>query len=518
MNGNRLLWASAAAAGVTAMLLAAQATSLYGVGINTDSVGYIEDARDIARRGMAFLREDRAVAQPPGYPLVLAGGSLVASMDIVRVARLLSIGCAGLLVVLAALNAGRLTASRSLLVLAPALVALALPVLAVCKMAWSEPLFMVIASLVLTLATFVPLAGAWTVALGLLTGAAFLTRYAGIVLVPTVGAAILCRAREPLGKKWLHAGLYGAVALLPVVLYAVRNRTVSGTFLGDRLPAASGTFLHLVLAARTVSDWFFPGLWRAHPLLGMGLWVSLLLAPGCFRRRIAARFPTVRATVIPHGLFVLSYGGFIVLSSSLVVFDPIDTRLLAPLFPSLAVLLVFVFAPETYGCVRGVAAAALATAMAVLFIAAPGRQMSRDVRRFAREGAGGYSTVAWREGRLMKALCHAPPRGERVFSNAPDALSVLAGLDAEMVPPYRAGYADRRSPVTPETLFRAYPRMDGALIAWFHRKNRPHVFTPKMLAEAGELQLVGRYDDGDLYRMLTTAPECAPWPRRRGGN
>lgn len=466
------------------------ATSRYGAGVNTDSIGYLGLAGDIAERGGEFLGEALAVEQPPGYPAALAGLSRVTGIRPADVARGVGAGCAGIVVGLAALCVGRVTASPWLRGLVPFGVGLAMPMLVVCTMAWSEPLFMALVMAVLVLLSGPSRSPARIVLIGLLTAAAFLTRYAGAVLLPTVGLTVLARRDLSWRERGIRLALFAAVALGPIVLYVLRNREVSGTLLGYRLPAAAGFTGQAVLAARAVVSWSGVGTLQSHPWAALCALAGLGLALAGLGGKDA-----VRAGLLPHAVFVAGYAAFLVWSSSRVLFDPIDTRLMAPIHPSLVVLAAGLLAPEAARRPLGLAV------LALLWFAGPVRATLRGAHERARQGAGGYSAVAWRESPLIRALTLEVPRDAVIFSNGPDAIGFLAGRSAEMLPPYRAGYVDSRPPVEPEALFREYARLDGAFIVWFDRKNRPHVYSPGKLAEAGRLEPVARFPDGAIYRF-----------------
>lgn len=89
---------------------------------------------------------------PPGLPFLLGAG-VILGIDVMQTATGLNVLCAALLVLLTYWLAERLLRSRVVAVAATVLVAISHGVITVFGMLWTEPLFTVIAMLVLVIIT-----------------------------------------------------------------------------------------------------------------------------------------------------------------------------------------------------------------------------------------------------------------------------------------------------------------------------------------------------------------------------
>ncbi|KKK69478.1 hypothetical protein LCGC14_2933650, partial [marine sediment metagenome] len=100
----------------------------------------------------------------------------------------------------------------------------------------------------------------------------------------------------------------------------------------------------------------------------------------------------------------------------------------------------------------------------------------------AKRGAGGYNSVTWRESQLLTCATNTLQAQERkVFCNAPEALYILAGLKAQICPSRQYHKSRKATGITSENLFKKFPDFEGALLVWFDKGIRPHLFTPEQL-------------------------------------
>jgi hypothetical protein len=208
-------------------------TSRGGPGVSSESVGYLDVARALAS-GAGYVAEIGAVRlpmthYPPLYPLALAAVGAF-TKDLVSGALYLNIAIRAILLIIVWFGLTR-TAR-----LGPMPAGIALGFLAVSPdltdahaMVWSEPLFYVISVAALFLLAShlgsrrrLPLATA-----SLLLAAAVLTRYAGLGLLPGALLLLILQLDRPWRARCIDLGVYACFAVLPVLLWSLRNHAVT---------------------------------------------------------------------------------------------------------------------------------------------------------------------------------------------------------------------------------------------------------------------------------------------------
>ena len=398
-----------------ALLLAGVALLPYGPGVTPDSVHYLSAAENL-RRGIGYATSvvpwdgpfpRPLVEWPPLYPLALVGvtalGGAVAGPWALN----------ALLLAAGTWQVARLSEPAPLL---GALIFLASPaVVMVHGYAWSEPLFLLLVLLSLRaqerlLAEPGPARLASAAAL---TGLACLTRYLGVTLAVS-GALALTGRRRP-----LQALAYAGLSVTPLGLWLLRNRSVAGSLAGER--AASGRELPELIreAARTLGGWMVP---LDSPLPKYGALAALLALSFVL-------FRSAGLQDVPWLAFLGVYLLALIVLARTVAFDPLTTRLLAPIVPSLAVLTARRFVPGK---------TVLAAAVVVLLLAGPALVTARELAYSALVTKGrGYRAAKWRETEAvrMAALGQGPfARDGIIYSDAPDVLFLYSGRPVRYLP------------------------------------------------------------------------------------
>lgn len=504
IESRRVIWA-VMRVGVIAFfaLLAAYmtwlSTSLYGPGLSPDSTGYIRLARDISDNGLAFLFRDEAVAQPPLYSMILAATSVLTGKPVMHAAALLNVMLAAALVLVILVTVSRITHSTPVLMVIGVLACFSVPLTAVWSMAWTEPLFILVAFLAMLTAsgnrhpTFSPLLA------GLLAAFAVMTRYAGIVLIPIMAGFLLLSGDGNVRQRLRHAAIYCIPVTATLVLYVVRNCILSGTAFGQRFPSQTGILENTSIVKDVVVGWFLPFRLRSWaPLLLLMAAVSGWFA---WRRRYVVSL-AVRSgrMVVLCAIFCVAYPAFMVWISSSKACDALDDRLLSPLYPPTLVLFAALLRPASWR-IRWFWAL-FAGMFCVLLVVSPVRETCARITRNAERGAGGYNTRTWQESEMIGYFRkNGQPAGERLFSNATDVLYILADVEAS-VSPARVQYkSDEATGVTAQNLSIKYPGFDRALLAWFTGVHHEFLFTLQELDVMCDLELVKEFGDGAIFRI-----------------
>lgn len=358
----RFVWASLFVLALVGIWLVWFATP-YGMGLTDDSIAYIGAARTLLEgRGYraAWLASQRFLTHfPPAFPASLALIDLLTGLEPYRAARLLNGVLFGLNTFLMGWLGWRMTRQLLFALTLALLFLMNSELLRVHVYALSEPLF-----IFLTLSAF----HAWLwgeehpaegwlrfrgdALAGLLSGLAYLTRYAALALIATF---LILPFFLPLSwrERLKRLGIY-LVAFFPLPLaWSIRNLLVVGDLTNRTLLWHPVTIENLRLGAETFSRFLLPlegwrfGLWRAWEPLFPALAVLLFSAIALWLLYIAWNAWRNRPELLPergrilNALYVIAYPASMLASISL--FDastPLNWRILSPFYPSLLALAV----------------------------------------------------------------------------------------------------------------------------------------------------------------------------------
>lgn len=315
-------------------------TSTYGIGLSPDSIHYIHAARSVmSGDGYQAFGGVPFIGWPPLFPSTLAALGKF-GLEPLDGARVLNAAVYGLTI----FAAGRLlrTHLRSswLAVAAAATLLVSLTLVRVSIMAWSEPLFVLLAVLfVIFLSWFIRerrftffLLAAGCAAL------ASLDRYIGFSLaIAGAGAIFVLMTALTWQRRAAYAGIFGTISLVPLGLWLARNQRVSDSFTGNRASPESGFIENLGDSLAELSSWLLPSQYISSSSVHMVVVALAVLALSIVVAYLvwAKRGRGARDELLwlaPAGIFVLVYTGSLVITASLVGFDTIGGRLLSPVY------------------------------------------------------------------------------------------------------------------------------------------------------------------------------------------
>lgn len=486
-------------------------TTPWGTGTGFDQGTYIGAARNLlAGRGLTIpwgIAAGQPLTHfPPLFPVLLAlGGTL--GPDPWVIARYLNAGLRSIDVALCAFLAWRLSPVPASALLAAFLLLCSVHMEFVFGSAWSEPLF-----LALALTSLYALASAQSsgsrlalVAAGVFAGAAVMTRYVGLTLLLTA-ALVLWRSKAGMRARLLNVATFGVLVGLPLVLWLVRNDVVAGNLVGNRSPGWHAPSVeHFTTGLFTLLDWIVPSTVAARFVTPEGLVtvagvvVIVALAVGVswfvWREHLAARLP--RGSLAPVLLvFVGVYPVTVIVS--ILWFDDLtqlDSRILAPVYVSLVVLLSAYMGEvltRLWRCQHSLRG--LATALLAIGLTAHAVRFSTLVQRVHNEGVI-YANIPWLTSPTMQAVSQLPTSA-RVFSNAPDAIYMLANRNAYDIP--QAGIAQ-----TFISDLYILQQSGPIVLVYFNDPNIAYraPIQPDLLERSVPLKLVRDYGDGAMYEL-----------------
>jgi hypothetical protein len=508
------------------------ATARYGAGITTDSIAYLDVARNlVAGKGFVLHTEGPLIWWPPLYPLLLAFIGFATGLDPAVFAHLVNAVLFAIAIYLSArlFHVG-LRQRTAYGMLGVGAVVLSVPLSEIYAMTWSECLFI---PLVLLYLVFVQRyresRGMLSLAvMTLATALACLTRYIGVALVPVGVLTILLARGIRLRTRFARASAFAALSLVPLGLWVVRNYQQAGTLSGELL-------LNVILLATKVLAWYEPvGLavklapasvvpdvksasLSANLFVALAVIIALAVALSLSRmarKRLSSSLRAVLSDHTPVVLFLAVYSIALLALAMRGASSAIDSRLASPVFVPLTVVLLNV-AYDLLGPSRtapNFPVSRMPTMLLALWLCFPLASTALATARRFRNGAGGYSIRSWHESETVtyarRALsAHADVR---VYSNGPDALWALARVNADWPPD--------RTQVNLDSMKGRWPPDTASVVVWFDNIDwRKHLFSVEELGRISNIEEVALFSDGSVYRV--TARRTAvrePDPRNDG--
>ena len=424
-----------------------------GLGLSDDSIGYIAGARSIlAGHGYreAWLASDGPVTHyPPLFSSVLALIGLT-GLDPLRGVRFLNASLFGLNTVVLGILGWRMMKSLPAGLLLAGLFVVNGSLLGIHAMALSEPLFIFLSLLsfwMLDLYFERDAHWLWLVCCGIFIGLAYLTRYAGLALLPTFVVALMVML-DTWRKRLASTGILVASMLLWMIGWGIRNEIVGGDATNRTLiwhPITAGNF---DTALYNISIFLMPvEAWRRDlfkfPVVFVGAVVLILgavLAWILIKAKDALTKP--RATggqgivAFTSGVYIFGYLASIFASMSF--FDAstkFKPRILSPIYVSLLILVMFL-GMWIWNKRREVA---IPLALLIFGISIVGQYAT--VRELAKGGQG-YASFQWYDSKTMGFLRTVPP-AVMIYTNQPPAVYLYTGRGTYVLP-------DRFDPVTTE--------------------------------------------------------------------
>ena len=354
--------------GISAIALSLYTTSAHGVRTSPDSLYYISTARsllngeglvahmpaviDVLTGGVTTF-EETAEARPlthwpPLYPISLAAIGLT-GLDLFSGARYLNallfganVWLIGWLILREIGSTGWSLAASLAMITSPAL-------LRIHSFAWSEPLFILLTTISLFLLIYHHRSNhlGLLILAGICSALAFLTRYIGVTVVLTGALVLVSFSGSDVWSRIKRTVLYGAVACLPMALWLIRNYRLTHFLTGENPRASSDLYTILLRVFSTSTHWFLPEGLRLKVRLGLvivGFAVVILSSWYIHWRQRSGTSGTSHgkrltpAYYLALGLFIMVYTFLLIIASTLVYFDAINDRLLAPIFPALVII------------------------------------------------------------------------------------------------------------------------------------------------------------------------------------
>ncbi len=473
-------------------------TARYGPGLHPDSVSYIS-AADSLLQGKGFVLFDGSpyVGWPPLFPAILALLSFT-GISTIEAARIVNVACFALILAVSSQWLRLAVKSTLLQLLGLAMILLAAPLRFVSVIAWSEPLFILflVCSLVGLLLYVRSQRWLWLVMLSVAVSLACLTRWIGVALLGVMAVVLLVRPSVPLRTKVREQFILNLFTLVPLSAWLAREYLLYHTLTGERVSTQVPIRTVMNQIGTTFTTWVVPAAGddpaTSLKLGTLGL-VALLLAIYSIRvwtyRVSAGRLAKSAACA-----FAIVYLIAAVLLWSTTVLQPLDSRLLSPIY----VPLVFVAVDELAWLRERVKLAAFTVCGAWLALILAPAALS-DLQQLSANGIGGFEVPRWRESQAVHYLQHNRLEGP-VYSNYPDLIYVATGIHAQFVP--RRTYFDSGIPTGDLDRFKLeMAREHAGYIVWFDPNAHSHLYTPEELEAFFTMEPIATLDHGMIYRI-----------------
>jgi hypothetical protein len=501
-------------------------TAKYGAGLSSDSVFYLDAARNLVS-GRGFVLHDGSplVVWPPLYSMLLALIGLVTGLGPAVFAHLVNAALFAVVICLSAplflVERGR-PAIYGLLGLCAVPLSLAMPPIYV--MALSDCLFTTFVLLYLVSAQrYWDSGGVLSLAVMTVSMAlACLTRYLGLALVPAGVLSIVLASRVSFRTRIMRAVSFAALSLAPLGLWLLHVHRQGGVLLtppGNRSESSfAANVAHCVTSSlRTICSWYLPG--RPEFIFGVGLVVAVAAIifshSATARSRIANSVRAILSDFLPSVLLSVTYVFLLVPVVASAQISFIEERYLSPVYIPVTLILfelfVRLFSP-TSPIPNARARRGLVVVM-VLWLCFPLAKVTRSTLDCFRNGAGGYSHKEWREsGTVAYAKQMLSTNDDAlVYSNGPDALWALAGVSATFTPTRTRvnlslwglqNFTPTGTAVNLSDLRGCWPAANRAILVWLRNITwRKWLFSIEELGEIADTVVVARFSDGAIYRV-----------------
>ena len=495
----------AVAAFAAAAALAVLVANISGIASGDDGVGYRAIADSLLDgNGYGYFLEDPVTVWPPVWPALMALVAWISPLDTLGAAIVLNAAVAAAVVVVGNRLLRIVVSDQRLVLAGTAVLALGPATIGLGHVLMTDMVFALVTMCwMLTLIRFRD-TGSARVLLGaaLLAWLGFGLRYVGLVLIPFGGLWLLADLRRPFLARLRDGVAYGAVATVVPVAWMLRNRSIDGTFTGERHPSARGLVDNGFDIAATLGRFLLPGVgnsftkvWAAIGLVALaGAAVLAWKLFGLPWRRMGG----------PLGLlvgFAVLYLTYMLYVRTTTALNQLDLRLLFPAyFPLMISGLALLDRSERLEgwerrgpAIAGAWAGVNVTAglVAVVLFAAGNPYFS-----------GNYEADVFDRVRADAVVTNLPDDCEQLYSNLPNALYPAA--EALWSPRRTALESNEEIPDLAE-ITETLDDTPSCLVWIDHPPEYGHLWTLEQLEERLGLEPIDRSADVASFRMEASA-------------
>lgn len=488
-------------------------TTPWGIGVSPDSVSYLGSSKNL----LSGLGLTIPFGDPPNSPLTHLAPLYPALISFVALltnsvdlsARILNAVIFSTTLLLVAGLINQKITDHPLITFLAVTVVFASPIMIELHlMAWSEPLF-----LALILGSFIFLAKylqagqpqglVWA---ALLAALGLLTRYAGAAVIAASGLVILIFSSHPFRRRFIHALVYGLLAILPFAAWSMRNYIVAGTATNREVAFHLINTSQISQAIDTLIG--FISMPAGLPIM-IKLSLSLLmlgLIPAALFWRLKTAHQSISIRSLRENIpaeinilliFIPVYLLFLAFSISF--FDantPLDYRILSPIFPAW-IILIASSASQLWNQPK----AWMKIVIAGFFVILVGSYLLPGFRLLSASYTSGlgFNQRAWRDSALISHL-RSSYSDSAIYSNVPEGIFLHTGIPAISLPRQFFAVSQSENPaysVQFEKMTAALHSGQAYLVMFSSHRADPAL--EKQLATNLALQPLQTFQEGTIY-------------------
>jgi hypothetical protein len=496
---------------VIAMILCGVATARYGAGVSSDSTKYLSVAQNLLMgNGLYDHKGAPLLSWPPLYSIILAGLSLLTSLDVFVAGWYFNVFLLGLNLFLSGVIFFRVFSERPLYAyLASLFVFLSISSLRIHANISSDPFYVTLTlGLLLVVDDYVRKrshrAFAWMVLFSIL---APLQRYVGLAITVTAELVILIENRKSV-RTWLRDGfILGVASLLPIAWWLIVHNIMTYGSLWGLSTQIVDARTNISLALTKMLHWFVPYLTflmpvLTRPLIPLGTLVLVLLLINRNNKEGARAW--VRAftvpSVYPTMIYAMVY--FIALALTVVTDDHRDLfsdRYYVILLVPTAIFILLTFDTLVLPHLRR-SAQQVGYAMVFVFILwsvyplySLGEYLIKASVQGEPSGANMFNGRTYHEmtvvDEMLKIREEQP--NEIFYSNYVDAVWFFTRKPVSLLPFV--------TDADPAEAYAGWPHDRPGYIIWFEPNEYKHYLPPKEIEKFAHLELLYQGTGGKIY-------------------
>jgi len=471
-------------------------TNHNGLGISPDSI-YYTSASDAWVGGKGFMQFDQTplVMFPIAYPFLLGILHFIFPHGIIPFMPFVNAILFSGVIFLCGSMLTKIAVSKWLKYLLLLLIIGSPTLIEIFSMLWSETLF--ILEIIVFIFTahyyFKNLHFKSLMLMALVASIASVTRFAGVTLIMTGGILLLLDTRLDGLKKIKHILLFGFLSLSLLIINLSRNLFLTNTFTGIRQKGQTPFAKNLNLVGEVISDW----LPCTHQIMSYSqmigavfvAFLTIIFMYQNFKRRKPFSYDRIAAT------FSFVFTTFMLVSATISRYEPINSRLLSPLFIPILLTLSFCGISFLQFIKTTVLKKLIQWSLVLLSLVACYEFGVYDIANYAEVhegGIGGYSEDDWAFSPLLKELQNNPTyfnKGVPVYSNASHAVYF---------------YTNQYLSILPEKVHlnkvQDFHKIPEIILIWFQNEENVDLLSLEDIKVSKNLTVLKEFKDGIIFK------------------
>jgi hypothetical protein len=469
-------------------------TAYSGVGLSPDSIMYASTATNIQAHGsLLTFNKTPLVFFPVFYPFFLGVIQFISRVDPIKAgATINAFLFAGVIFTTGWIMQKFVAHSRVYKWIILAAIILSPGLLEIYTFLWSETLF-ILEILFFIVAYWHYLQTRTTKALlivAIITAISCITRYAGVTIVGTGGLLLLLDNELTIRKKIENILIFGSVSVSLLAANLLLNRLSTGLSTGTREPSITPFSKNLHYFGTVICDWGSLSK-AAYPFAILIAAVILLSLIGILVWKTYKKHINSYENIVIA--FAVVYGLFIVISASISRYEPINSRLLAPMFIPLLIACTS-WVPDVLLLVKSKIKYALAGIAVIMMLAFEYASYQTDWQRYDDEndyGVPGYSDDDWNKSEFvvyLKQHKNLFKPGVPVYSDANEAVYLFTGLSSVLIP-HKFFKADVQKFYSNKSFY----------LIWFDNLYNSELVSLQDIMKNKKLVKIGAAKEGEIY-------------------